>query len=275
VKIENAPESRPQSGLDRADVVYEELVEGGETRFLAVFRSTDPGRVGPVRSVRPMDPALAAPFAGLFAYSGGIPAFVRALRPVAQDLGASTIGEGPPYVRVTGRPVPHNLYVDARGLWAKARPPYDRPPPEVFAYADEAPAGGAPGGRLDLRFPGGDALRWQWRPGRGYARSQAGVPFTQAPGGTQVTCDNVLVQLVDVRASGFVDAAGAPVPESLVVGGGQAWLLRDGRWFTGRWAKPDLRAVTSFTGADGRPLPLRPGRTWVEILPRGGTATVT
>lgn len=73
VKIENAPASRPQSGLDAADVVYEEIVEGGITRFLAVFHSADAEPIGPVRSLRPSDPDIIAPFGGLFAYSGGIP----------------------------------------------------------------------------------------------------------------------------------------------------------------------------------------------------------
>ena len=71
MKIENTPEARPQSGLDVADVVYEEVVEGGITRFWAIFNSHAPDHVGPIRSVRRMDPDIVSPLGGVVAYSGG------------------------------------------------------------------------------------------------------------------------------------------------------------------------------------------------------------
>jgi len=124
VKIENAPASRPQSGLDGADVVYEEIVEGGITRFLAVFHSTDAGVVGPVRSLRPSDPDIISPFGGLFAYSGGIPNFIDVLRrtPGVTDVGVDLLDEGPdkPYSRRSGRSAPNNLYTSTAKLYAIA-----------------------------------------------------------------------------------------------------------------------------------------------------------
>src|SRR3954447_25443220 len=80
VKIENSIDARPQTGLNAADIVWEEVVEGGITRFVAVYHSTLPEEIGPVRSVRPMDPAVAAPLHGLLAFSGGVQAYVDAAR---------------------------------------------------------------------------------------------------------------------------------------------------------------------------------------------------
>ena len=80
VKIENSVDARPQSGLNAADVVWEEVVEGGITRFVAVYHSTLPPEIGPIRSVRPMDAAIAGPLHGLFAFSGGQGPFVDADR---------------------------------------------------------------------------------------------------------------------------------------------------------------------------------------------------
>ena len=79
VKIDNRPEARPQVGLNDADIVFEELTEGGITRFLAVYQSRLPPIVGPIRSVRPVDPALVSPLRGVFAYSGGTPPNVAAI----------------------------------------------------------------------------------------------------------------------------------------------------------------------------------------------------
>src|SRR5438309_8082921 len=78
VKIENSIDARPQTGLNSADLVYEEVVEGGITRFCAVFQSTVPPQVGPVRSVRPMDASIAGPLHGILAFSGGVRPYITA-----------------------------------------------------------------------------------------------------------------------------------------------------------------------------------------------------
>src|ERR1051325_4348067 len=94
----SSPE-RPQSGIDRADLMYEELVEGGETRFLAFFLTNSPDRIGPVRSSRTVDPQILAPIGGLFGYSGGVQFVVDAVRavPNVKDVGADMKGDA--YVR--------------------------------------------------------------------------------------------------------------------------------------------------------------------------------
>src|SRR5689334_17458778 len=122
VKVDNAPEARPQSGLDVADVVYEEVVEGGVTRFIAIFQSTAPGGsglAGPVRSVRPMDPNVLAAYKGMIAYSGGIPAFRNLLHKApVQDVDVDIATDA--YTWDNSRAAPHNEYVSPAKLWPKA-----------------------------------------------------------------------------------------------------------------------------------------------------------
>src|SRR4051794_5747896 len=111
VKIENSLDARPQTGLNSADMVWEEVVEGGITRYLAVFHSHLPPVIGPVRSVRPMDPSIAAPLRGLFAFSGGQPPFPQAA--AASGLQVLSYDAGNPgFYRVGFRPAPHNVYAD-------------------------------------------------------------------------------------------------------------------------------------------------------------------
>jgi len=131
VKIENTPEARPQSGLDVADVVYEEVVEGGITRFWAIFNSAAPAVVGPIRSVRLMDPNIVTPIGGVVAYSGGTPdnvALIRATPTVTVDENNA----GDAFFRESTRFAPHNLYGDTSKLWARGGEPV--PPHPLFTY---------------------------------------------------------------------------------------------------------------------------------------------
>jgi hypothetical protein len=271
VKIENAPAARPQSGLDKADVVYEAVAEGGITRFAAIFQSQDPGRVGPVRSVRPQDADLAAPLHGLAAFSGGLSAFVAPLNEVAQNLSADRIGEGPPYLRISDRRAPHNLYLDVAGLWPKADADHKDPPPPLFSYGS-LPAGATPATSVTVRMSAPVAVTWSWD-GAAWRRSQDGQPFT-VTGSGRIGPPNVLVQFVSLARTQYVDPAGTPVPAADLVGSGSAVLFRDGREITGTWSKPDRATPTAFTAADGAPMLLSPGQTWVQLAPKGAPLSV-
>jgi hypothetical protein len=272
VKIENAAAARPQSGLDKADVVYEAVAEGGITRFAAIFQSQDPGRVGPVRSVRPQDADLAAPLHGLAAFSGGLSAFVQPLNDVAQNLSADKIGEGRPYIRISERRAPHNLYLDVAGLWPKADADHSDPPPPLFSYG-ALPASATPANAVTVRMSAAVTVTWTWD-GGAWRRSQDGHPFT-VTGGGRIGPQNVLLQSVSVTSTRFVDPAGTPVPAADLIGTGAAVLFRDGKELTGTWSKPDQGTATTFTAADGTTMQLHPGQTWVELAPSGAPISVS
>lgn len=272
-KIENAPQARPQSGLDKADVVYEAVAEGGITRFAAVFQSTDPGLIGPMRSVRPQDPDLAAPLHGIAGYSGGVAPIVADLATVSQNLSSDTAAGAPAYQRSTDRAAPHNLYAEAAKLWAAAAAPYDRPPPALFRYG-ATPPGGQPAGTIDVAMSPAASVGWTYDKAAGvYRRSQDGVPFT-VTGTGRVGPANVLLQSVQIADAGYEDVAGAQVPKSVVIGSGRAQLFRDGVLFTGTWSRAGRGTGTTFSADDGSAMLLRPGRTWVELVPDGAAVTI-
>ncbi len=275
VKVENAPASRPQSGLDAADVVYEEIVEGGITRFLAVFHSTDADLVGPVRSVRPSDPEIVAPFGGLFAYSGGIPSFIDALRrtPGITDVGVDLLDEGPdkPYTRRSGRTAPSNLYTSTAKLYDRAPATGTRPPGR---FADFLPAGQAFTGAgataavgLNVTVGITPVVFSYDEASRTYRRSGL------VEGSGVVAPANVIVQFTAYTETDEVDQSETTVEKAAVVGSGDALILAGGTAVRGRWSKPSAEAYTTYTDADGAPVRLAPGRTWIELARNGAPAS--
>ncbi|MDQ6726154.1 MAG: DUF3048 domain-containing protein [Actinomycetota bacterium] len=275
VKIDNAPAARPQSGLDVADVVYEEVVEGGATRFLAIFQSTDADPVGPVRSVRPSDPDIVAAYGALFAYSGGTPKFIDLLRatPGVTDLGVDKLdeGAGKPYYRRAGRVKPDDLYTSTANIYAKA-PAGTRAPARFadFQSAGQpfAAAGTTPAANLTVTVGMTTATFDYDQASSTYRRSG----LVDGPG--VVAPANVVVQFTTYQPSpGDTDVNGTPVEKAVTVGSGDAIILAGGMAVRGKWSKPSATAYTTYTDAAGAPIKLLPGRTWVELARTGAAAT--
>jgi hypothetical protein len=264
VKVSNSPEARPQTGLDRADLVYEELTEGGVTRFIAVFHSQLPDVVGPVRSARPVDAQIAAGFGqpGL-AFSGARPEVVALL---ARSPVTVTTEAAPGFFRDAGRYAshayaPHDLFVRPSQALATVEAAGARPLGDLgWVFDEEVPAGGAPASDLEVAMSRHYSTGWTHDAGAGvYRRWQEGVPF-QVTGPGRIGAANVVVLAVRhyVGASGY--------PETDVLGSGDGLVLRDGRRFEIRWAKATATAPLRLVGDDGQPFPLAPGPTWI-LLP--------
>ena len=278
VKIDNDNrKARPQVGLNQADIVYEEAVEGGVTRFAAVFQSTDSDPVGPVRSARSTDIQIVTQLNHpLFAWSGangGVVAQVHAapLTDVGFDAHPSE------YFRDTSRTAPSNLFSNTTDLFALA-PPDAEPPPQLFQYRkakEKIPASAKAIRGVMLNFGGkvNYTSEWTWdAKGKGWDRNQLGTPHLDGKG-TQVSPANVVVQFIQYRDSGFVDVTGAPSPEAVLTGTGKVWILTGGKRVEGTWSRPGLNSITTYKDASGKPIKLTPGRTWI-VLPRDGQATV-
>ncbi|MGH9283908.1 MAG: DUF3048 domain-containing protein, partial [Acidimicrobiales bacterium] len=244
VKIDNAPKARPQMGLNQADVVFEEGVEGGITRFAVLFHSKDSDPVGPVRSARSTDIALVTPLHHpLFAYSGANDAFKEyvARAPVV-DVGYDAHPDR--YHRDEVRPSPNNLFSTSPALF-ELSPEGSVAPPALFPYrAPGEAAGGAgakPASRAEVWWRG--PIRetrniWEWDTiAQGWRRSQNGEAHIDASG-QQVAPPNVVIQYVTYKDTGFVDSTGSPVPEAEVVGEGEAVILTGGRAIAAHWSKP-------------------------------------
>lgn len=276
VKIDNAPKARPPVGINAADVVIQEKVEDGVTRFLAMFHSNDADSVGPVRSARSTDIALLVPLGRpLYAFSGTNATFQRALdaAPIV-DLQDSKVASA--YRRVAGRPAPYNLFTSTSALFSRADQRSTAPPPLFRFRAEGQAAGGEAAKGVRMEFRGRNITTitdYAWDGGSGtWKRAQDGGPHVDGSG-AQIAPKNVVVQLVEYVNTGQVDTSGAAVPEADLIGDGEAWVLTDGKVVKGRWSKPSPEALTTYTGPDGQPILLTPGQTWIE-LPPVGSATL-
>lgn len=273
VKVENAPEARPQAGLNAADVVYEEQVEGGLTRFLAIFHSTDSDLIGPIRSLRPTDPDVVRPFGGLFAYSGGTKKFIGLLHATPlQDIGFDNLPKL--YEKRRDKRAPHHIYSSTARLYSAAQKDL-KPPPSLspFVAAGQPFAPTAPPA-VHLNVPMGlTKVDYDWDAAAGgWKRTTNGTPHL-LEGGAQLTSTNVIVQFVAYRNSpGDFDVVHNPVSVANVVGSGDAWVLAGGKVVKGKWSKASPEAMTAFTDAAGAPVALMPGRTWVLLAPVGAAA---
>ena len=279
VKIDNAPKGRPQAGINSADVVVEEGVEGGVTRFAAIFQSRDAASVGPVRSARSTDIAIATPLRRpLFGYSGANAAFAELVRKAPLvDVG---VGRFPTaYHREPGRPQTYNLFTSTEPLFRAAPGDVTAPPP-LFGYRREgegvAAAGSERAGRIRAQWKGRivTTVVYEWDPqAKTWLRTQDGTPHVDADG-ARVAPRNVVFQLVNYHDTGLVDRSGAQVPEAELMGEGEAWVATDGRLVKGRWSRPSADVVTTYTDASGALVRLTPGTTWVELVPVGNLSVL-
>jgi len=265
-KIDNNPTARPQVGLNDADIVFEELVEGGFSRYVPVWHSVIPKEIGPIRSIRPMDPDIASPFRGLIAYSGGQQRFVQMMVATkVKNIIHGQAGTEKYIYRTTKKISPHNVMVKAQKLVAKysrLRPPE---PAFQFARGSDVPSAlalGKPAGRLYASFSSMNTPSWKFDAATGlYRRFQADGEKDRDERKQQLTAVNVVVQMVGVSSEyGYV-------PRSLVVGRGTAWISTGGQTVKARWVKKRRTAMTVFTLKGGEVVTLAPGRTWVELIP--------
>lgn len=269
VKIDNTRPSRPQVGLESADLIVEELAEGGATRLVAFFHSTLPKRVGPVRSLRTSDIGIVRPTGGLLVASGGAQVAIRKVQAAGIPLAEF---EGAGFERDRARRRPYNLFVRPAGVLRAAAAL--KPPPNYLPWRATGTPGPSPSTkparRLVARFSPMHTTSWQYVDGRGWRRDN-----DLASAGDTFVADNVLVIRVKTRDAGYRDPAGNPVPETVTAGSGGAQLLFGADLVTAKWHKADAAGPWRFTTADGAELRIPPGRTWIELVPQGGSATVS
>ena len=268
VKIDNIAEARPQAGIAAADVVYEEFTEG-ITRFIVVFQSGDAPVVGPVRSVRPADPAVVTPLGGVLAFSGGSPAAVAIA--AAAPLALVTEGDTAVMYRRPGRSAPHNLYTSTDGLFSRA-PAGAPPPPRFAAFLGEGQSFSGPGSQpvshLSVIPAPYVAASYDWDPASAtWLRATDGVPHLLEDG--RVAPTTVIVQFTPYQ----VFAADEAVMYPDVLGTGDAWVFAAGTVVQGTWSKPTPDAVTTFADSAGAPIVLPPGQTWVHLVAPGSSVT--
>ena len=265
LKVDNHDQNaRPQAGLNQADVVFEEQVEGGVTRLAAVFQSKDADRVGPIRSGRTTDIEIVTMLnRPLFGFSGANAPTLQAIlaSPIIDVRWDARPGD---YRRDPNRSAPHHLFTSTSALY-EAAPDDAQPPPSLFQYVTDIP--GTRGDRVrrfQVTFGSGYSSTWTWDERNGvWERAQIGRPHVDEDG-EQIAVPNVIVQLVQY-GSRFGN------PEAQLVGEGDVWVFTRGQVIEGRWRRGSASEVTRYLDDTGADIQLTAGRTWVE-LPAVGRA---
>lgn len=260
VKVDNVDPARPQTGLDKADIIYVEQVEAGLSRMLATYSSRLPSVVGPVRSARESDLELLRQFdRPTFAFSGAqsklLPVIAAApLDPLSPEKDPDA------FFRGSDRAAPHNLYL---------RPGRTSHPTTGVNVAEDIGlrfAAAVPGGRSvatrTVRYPAA-SFTFTWSAERGrWLVSMDGAPALTAEGARLGAAD-VVVQYVTVRPSLFQDRSGSTSPYTETVGSGSALVLRGGKEYDVRWSRAAAGSATSFTTRDGERMTFAPGQVWI------------
>ena len=267
VKIDNVNPARPQWGLSAADMVFVEEVEAGLTRIAAVYNSSMPNKVGPVRSARISDLEIMEQFGTpAFAYSGAQQRFLP-LIDQANLINASHGLNGKLYTRQTDKNAPHNLTVDL-GALVSSLTGISGAKDMGWTFSDVPATGGTTTNSFSAKWPA-SRVGAQWDgTNNAWVIALDNEPASDAVTNQPMFAKNIIVQYVEQLAdSGFQDKSGNKTPLIQSVGSGEAILMRDGQRFEATWSRPMATSPTSYTvGATN--YVFAPGQTWVLYVPK-------
>jgi hypothetical protein len=268
VKIDDTVAARPQIGLDKADIVYIEQVEGGLTRLAAIFSSEIPQLIGPVRSARITDIEVLAQYGTVvFAYSGAQSKFLPVIRAAnLHDYGAQR--QSPTiYTRDPLRNSPTNMVLRADLLMEKVAEDekvVSRSAPNAWSFG-EKPLGGSPVSEVKVSWPVATyEFRWSVEENR-WTVFNNGVPNLSATGAPH-SPTTVVIQKVQIVPSIYGDKLGGVTPHSLTIGSGTGHILRDGEYFPATWSRTDAQSGTTWRAVDGSELSFARGQVWVALV---------
>lgn len=272
-----SPDARPQSGLSRASVVMEALIEGGVTRLEAVFLEHDAPRIGPIRSARPYFVKWAAGFRGVLVHAGGSPAALQLLlrMPAVGDVNA--LGNQPQFKRSKSRVAPYNLYTSTTGVRTVAQKSGLDMTVTALPLHHKLPAPRPARGlkqTISIDFstpsvssPADYAVTYKYsRRANVYTRYVGGQPAIDALTRRAIVTANLVTMVTPVSL-----IQNDPQQRVIIgaVGHGPAIVFRDGHAIHGTWAKASAAAPIQLTDSIGRPIALNPGTSWFEVVPRG------
>ena len=272
-KIDNNFNARPQSGIDNADAIYEILVEGGMTRFLAFFYDKTTDYLGPIRSARPTDPTLVKPYGGILIVSGATPGLVPQIR----ELGVAVLEEqSPPEMfRITSREAPHNLYgdtelirnlVDTKGL------PFNPPAEPIYSFGTDQDNWNAGANRVTIKYSEFTTITWKLD-GTKYLRfiTDGYSNTTEPVAHNTVDRDNDIKILetetiVVIQGPIYLDEA-TTLPSVLTVGVGPVYIFSNGNYIEGTWRRNDINEPFEFYDEQQNSIFVPPSKQWIHILP--------
>ena len=274
IKVANDPAARPQSGMAQADLVLEIPVEGGITRYALVFQSQDPGKVGPVRSARQSDLNYLGALRAILAHVGASESVTQMVRDAAKSGSFVDIDEfqhADAFERIAGRVAPYNAYTSGAKIREAAGDP-GRARVDVPALQFDASVGKAAGKEatsLTIPYTLGGKVSYSYdASATAYHRTQAGQPTMDDDAKKEVLPDNVVVIKTEVKEiPGTADVTGAPSVDFRATGSGIVVILREGKRYDGTWTRGGTSDMYRFADTSGAPIPLKPGLTWIHIVP--------
>jgi len=278
-KIGNYTDDRPSSGLNQADVVFEEPVEGSYTRLVAVFQCQGAALVGDLRSAREPDVGILSQLSNpVFVHAGGISPVLSLLADAPlQDENVLNGGLESITLHPSGRYAPYDTFTDTAPVWALV-PSRTTPPAPLFTFTPAPPPSAVAGSGQTVHVPFSTEadVTWTWNPATSsYLRSYTGVP-DKLLDGSQTSASNVVVMTVPTFTGPWAEnSEGGREVEVTATGTGPLVVLRDGMAITGTWTRSSLTQPATLTAADGSPITLHPGNTWEELAPVGIPVTTT
>ena len=269
VRVGNDPQARPQVNLSQADLVYEDLVEWWITRLTAIYYGQAPEVVGPVRSARLINGQLTQQYQAALVNSGGS----DGVRWELSQLPIVNLDEyfhPQPYFYREGEPWQRRLAVNIAEAYTymEAKELNAAVPLRGFMF-DPTPVNGNPAGSIYIDYPAKDSkVLWRFNADTGeYERYVAGEPFIDAATDKIISVPNVIIYFAEHSETDIVeDSTGATSVRININGEGKAWIFRDRTLLEGRW-RTDGAQTPEFVDAEGKPIPLRPGRSWIQVVP--------
>jgi len=270
VKIDDTTQAHPQIGLEDADVVYIEQVEGGLTRLAAVFSSVIPQRVGPVRSARISDLDIVAQYGRVaFAYSGA----QRKLLPVIasanlQDLGAQHQSSSI-FTTDSNRIQPYAMVLRADLLMKKVLDKqYEIDEAKyVGSIFGDLQDGGTPTSKVVMHWPAA-TYSANWSESEGRWLLDHNNSSDKAESGVHLGPTTLIIQMVSITPSEYKDKLGGVTPYSNTIGTGKAYVLRNGELFATTWNRPSAQSGTIFTLDNGEQMKFEAGQIWIALTDR-------
>ncbi len=270
VKIDDTTQAHPQIGLEDADVVYIEQVEGGLTRLAAVFSSVIPQRVGPVRSARISDIDIMAQYGRVaFAYSGAQEKLLPVITAAnLQDLGAQH--EGPSiYTTDPKRIQPYAMVLRADLLMQKVfEKKYSIDEAKnVGSVFGDLQEGGVPTSKVVMHWPAATySASWSEEQQRWLLKHNNSDNIAES--GIHLGPTTLVIQMVSITPSEYKDKLGGVTPLSQTVGSGKAYVLRNGELFATTWNRPFEDSGTTFTLNSGEQMNFAAGQIWIALTDR-------
>ena len=270
VKIDDTNMAHPQIGIEDADVVYIEQVEGGLTRLAAIFSTVIPAKIGPVRSARISDIDILSQYGRVaFAYSGA----QRKLLPVIQAANLEDLGaqheSSKIYTTDPARVQPYAMVLRADLLMQKIideKLAVDTAKNVGFIFGD-LPEGGTPTQKVVINWPAVTySAEWSTEESRWLLSHNNKLNL--ADSGVVLGPTTLVIQIVEITPSEYGDKFGGVTPLSKTVGSGKAYILRDGQMFTATWNRAFPDSGTTFTLPDGAAMNFAPGQVWVALTDR-------